>query len=142
MTEWSGRLNRPGRKHSEALEEQVTVPSTHSSKPVKPSKPDPEFPLAALTAGYWSKKSRGRIHHFGPWGDPGSALQKYLERKGALHSGRKPRPDAEGLTVSYCGGTLSWKSLLHKGLRRSRRRGRLAQSTKPLEVTATVALEY
>src|SRR5947209_16877962 len=65
----------------------------------KPAKPYPEFPLTAHPAGYWCKKIRGKIHYFGPWDDPDGALKKYLEQKGALHAGRKPRADTEGTTV-------------------------------------------
>jgi integrase len=68
-------------------------------KPSKPDKPYPEFPLTAHPAGYWCKKIRGKIHYFGPWADPDAALQKYLEQRDALHAGRSPRPDTEGLTV-------------------------------------------
>jgi integrase len=68
-------------------------------KPVEPSKPYPEFPLTAHPAEDWCKKIRGKIHYFGPWDDPDGALKKYLEQKDALHAGRKPRPEAEALTV-------------------------------------------
>src|SRR5438067_2779788 len=75
-----------------------TVPVV-ADKPVKPSKPYPEFPLTAHPAGYWCKKIRGKLHYFGPWADPDGALAKYLEQKDALHAGRKPRPDPDALTV-------------------------------------------
>src|SRR5262250_3394467 len=73
--------------------------STAAAPPGKPAKPYPEFPLTAHPAGYWCKKVRGKIHYFGPWGDPDAALKKYLEQKDDLHAGRTPRPDSGGVTV-------------------------------------------
>src|SRR6516165_5011630 len=71
------------------------------AKPAKPNKPRPDFPLTAHPAGYWCKKIRGRLYYFGPWDDPDGAEKKYLEQKDDLHAGRKPREDAEGLTVRH-----------------------------------------
>jgi hypothetical protein len=65
----------------------------------KPANPYPEFPLTAHPAGYWCKKIRGNPYYFGKWADPHGALDEYLKKKEALHAGRKPRPDAEGLTI-------------------------------------------
>jgi integrase len=101
-----GVVRVPGRGHSDRLvQEKITMsehystPPAASDKPPKPGKPYPEFPLTAHPAGYWCKKIRGKLHYFGPWADPDGALKKYFDQKEALHAGRKPRPDAEVLTV-------------------------------------------
>src|SRR5271165_2996324 len=73
--------------------------SMAATKPSKPAKPSPTFPLTAHPAGYWCKKIRGKLHYFGKWADPDSALEEYLKVKDALHAGRKPRLDPEAITV-------------------------------------------
>jgi integrase len=96
-----------------ALSDTHSTPPPTSGKPTKPAKPYPEFPLTAHPAGYWCKKIRGTLHYFGPWADPDGALAKYLEQKDALHAGRKPRPETEGLTVKeLCNQFLNAKQAL------------------------------
>jgi integrase len=65
----------------------------------RPAKPYPEFPLTPHPTGRWCKKIRGKLHYFGPLGDPDGALDKYLEQKDDLHAGRVPRRDPSALTV-------------------------------------------
>jgi integrase len=84
-----------------------------STRNSKPSKPYPDFPLTAHPTRRWCKKIRGRLHYFGPWGDPQGALTKYLEQKDDLHAGRTPRVANDGLTVSgLCNRFLTTKRQL------------------------------
>ncbi len=59
----------------------------HSTRPKKPRKPRPDFPLLPHAAGVWAKKIRGRIHYFGKWADHQVALEKYLAEKDDLQGG-------------------------------------------------------
>jgi integrase len=77
------------------MSEAHSTPATPRSKPAKPI---PDYPLFAHAAGVWAKKIRGRTHYFGPWDDPDGALKKYMEQREALHAGRKPRDESDGLT--------------------------------------------
>lgn len=66
----------------------------------KPRKPHKDFPLFAHNNGQWSKKVRGKIHHFGKWNNPQAALEKWLAHKDDLLAGRTPRTyDPDALTV-------------------------------------------
>jgi integrase len=64
------------------------------SKPAKPLKPSPDFPLFAHGNGMWAKKVRGRVRYFGKWSDPDAALKKWNVQKDDLLAGRTPRPVA------------------------------------------------
>src|SRR5262245_43092057 len=94
-----------------------------TDKPAKISKPRPDYPLTPHRAGYWCKKIRGVLYYFGPRWKPGDAaaalaaadeaLADYNGQADALHAGRKPRQDSEGLTVKeLCNCFLNAKQSL------------------------------
>ncbi|HEY7312477.1 MAG TPA: tyrosine-type recombinase/integrase [Gemmataceae bacterium] len=91
--------------------------STTPAPSGKPAKPYPDFPLTAHPVGQWCKKIRGRLYYFGKWDDPDAALDAYLKQKDDLHAGKKPRPDAEGVTVKDVANAFlnHKKSLLDAG---------------------------
>ncbi|MEX1095245.1 MAG: tyrosine-type recombinase/integrase [Planctomycetales bacterium] len=99
-----------------------STPRSRRSKAAssRPEKPYPDFPLYAHPLGYWTKKIRGKLHHFGRWAkvvdgkltptpyEEGwqKALTVYKAKVDDLHSGRLsrggvvvPTPAQEGLTV-------------------------------------------
>ena len=78
----------------------------------KPLKPYPSFPLTPHNNGQWCKKIRGKVHFFGVWEDPITALSKYHAAAGDLHAGRQPRPtlSQEAVTVKdVCNHYLTYQ---------------------------------
>ena len=79
----------------------------------KPKKPYEGYPLFPHANGLWAKKVKGRLVYFGPWRDPDAALQKWLDQRDALMSGRTPRAARGGLTIrGLCNRFLSSKKRL------------------------------
>jgi len=71
-----------------------------TQKTSKPCKPSRDFPLFAHQNGQWAKKVRGKLHYFGLWDDPNTALHRWLDDKDELLAGRKPREKtADGVTL-------------------------------------------
>src|SRR5690348_14224413 len=55
-----------------------------------PKKPFKTFPLFAHANGQWAKKIRGKLHYFGPWGDPQAARDRLEAEFPYLSNGNKP----------------------------------------------------
>lgn len=100
----------------------MSMKSSRTARPGKaasdrPPKPYADFPLYAHPLGYWSKKIRGTIKHFGRWGrivkgqmtpvDYAEGWKEALDVYKAQFDGQTPRtpaaPEPESLTVkSLC----------------------------------------
>lgn len=91
----------------------IRKPRSRKAADERPPKPYADFPLYTHPLGYWSKKIRGTIHHFGRWGRVVAgqlvrvegdgwkeALEQYQVRKDDLYAGRKSREtNKDTLTV-------------------------------------------
>lgn len=92
----------------------------------RPKKPYPDFPLFAHPLGYWTKKIRGKQHHFGRWGHVVAgklarvegdgwkeALELFQVQRDDLYAGRVPRDkdgNQQGLSVgALCNRFLTAK---------------------------------
>jgi integrase len=108
---WPGCVNIPAVATMTPFLGVVTMSAVHRTRPPKPAKPSPDFPLFPHASGRWAKKIRGKLHYFGKWVDgPDAALEKYLTEKDDLHAGRTPRLTPDALTVSaLCGKFLTLK---------------------------------
>ena len=80
-------------------ENHPTVVVLPQAKPAKPVKLCADSPLTVHPTDCWCRKIKSRIHYFGPWAGPDTALARYLEQKDDLHAGRTPRPDPAALTI-------------------------------------------
>lgn len=80
--------------------------SPRRSKPPKPAKPHPSFPLFAHPSGQWARKIRGRLVYFGVWADPDAALARHDHEYKYLKEGKTPPPVTDG-TVAADACTVS-----------------------------------
>ena len=64
--------------------------STTRKSRVKPEKPYTGFPLFAHASGQWPKKINRKLHYFGVWSDPESALERLNFEYAYLKDGRIP----------------------------------------------------
>lgn len=87
----------------------------HSTRPAKPKKPRPDFPLFPHATDRWAKKIRGKLHYFGKASTDlkgVAALERWLAQKDDLLAGRTPRLTPDGLTVAaLCNHFLTAKEL-------------------------------
>ncbi|WP_146601369.1 tyrosine-type recombinase/integrase [Novipirellula aureliae] len=71
-----------------------------STRPKKPNKPYPDFPLYPHNSKRWAKKINKRTHYFGPWDDWKGALERWQYENDYLQQGKTPPPrNVEALTV-------------------------------------------
>ncbi len=79
----------------------------------KIDRPSPDFPLSPHSSGKWQKKINGETRYFGAWakrvdgklerieGDGWqAAYETYKQQADALHAGRTPRANADGLVMA------------------------------------------
>jgi hypothetical protein len=59
-------------------------------------KEHPDFPLTVHPSGQWSRKVLGKVHYFGPLGDPDAAMKNWLADKDFLLAGMEPPAYTEG----------------------------------------------
>ncbi len=77
----------------------ATPDSSLGCRQGQPEKPFPEFPLTAHKNGQWCRKIAGKVHFFGVWADPISALKKHNDEF-PYHKARVPVPGKfDGPTV-------------------------------------------
>ena len=74
----------------------------HSTVPVRPKKPRPDFPLFPHRNGRWAKKVRQKFCYFTRWADDPkgqAALGRWLAQRDDLLAGRMPRSASGAATV-------------------------------------------